>query len=65
MKLSLWIDTCPLPPKVLMLVEDNGVFSIKDIVNQHKIIVTFDNYEAARDWLIEDEFEQIELIAKT
>jgi len=59
--LELWVDPVLFPPKILMLISDQGgschIFSPGA---DYKLVVTHPNYEAAREWLLEDEYERVQ-----
>jgi len=57
---EIWVDTLISPPYILMLVkEQSGKFSIHNPAQNYKIIFASDNYEAAKMWLLEDEYERL------
>ncbi|USR89508.1 hypothetical protein NEA10_11465 [Phormidium yuhuli AB48] len=58
--IELWVDPILFPPKILMLVANkNGSCHIFNPASGYKLIVTHPNYEAAQDWLLEDEYERV------
>jgi hypothetical protein len=57
---EIWVDTLISPPYILMLVKErSGKFCIHNPAQNYKIIFTSDNYEAAKMWLLEDEYERL------
>ncbi len=59
--LELWVDPALFPPKILMLVGgQDGTCSIFNPGSDYKLVVTHSGYEAAREWLLEDEYEQVQ-----
>jgi hypothetical protein len=59
--LELWVDPVLFPPKILMLVGDqDGTCRIFSPGANYKLVVAHSNYEAARDWLLEDEYERVQ-----
>jgi hypothetical protein len=58
---EVWIDPMLIPPYVLLLLADkSGKCSIYDPAKYYKVIFSSDNYETAKLWLLEDEYEPIE-----
>jgi hypothetical protein len=58
--LELWVDPVLFPPKILMLVGDReGTCQIFNPASDYQLIVTHLNYEAAQEWLLEDEYERV------
>lgn len=59
--LELWVDPILFPPKILMLVSDqDGSCLIFSPGAGYKLVVTHSSYEAAREWLLEDEYERVQ-----
>lgn len=59
--LELWVDPVLFPPKILMLVGDqDGSCRIFSPGADYKLVVAHSDYEAAREWLLEDEYERIQ-----
>ncbi|MBL1210378.1 hypothetical protein [Geminocystis sp. GBBB08] len=59
--IEVWIDPMLNPPYVLLLLADcEGNFNIYDPAKNYEIIFSCDNYESAKLWLLEDEYEPIE-----
>ena len=57
---EIWADTLISPPYILMLVkEKSGNFCIHNPAQNYKVIFTSDDYEAAKMWLLEDEYERL------
>jgi hypothetical protein len=57
---EIWADTLISPPYILMLVKENsGKFCIHNQAQNYKVIFFSDNYEAAKMWLLEDEYERL------
>ncbi|MBW4527291.1 MAG: hypothetical protein KME18_19250 [Phormidium tanganyikae FI6-MK23] len=57
--LELWVDPIIFPPKALMLGGDrDGTCRIFDPALEYKLIVVHSTYEAAQEWLLEDEYER-------
>ncbi len=58
--LELWVDPVLFPPKILMLVSDqDGTCRIFNPTSDYKVVVTHSNYQAAQEWLLEDEYERV------
>jgi len=58
--MEVWIDTMLSPPYILLLLcnsEQNC--QIYDPAQGYKVIFSSNNYEAAKLWLLEDEYEPI------
>ncbi|WP_035987177.1 hypothetical protein [Leptolyngbya sp. KIOST-1] len=59
--LELWVDLVLFPPKVLMLIGDrDGTCRIFNPGADYKLIVSHSSYEAAKEWLLEDEYERVQ-----
>ena len=59
--LELWVDPVLFPPRVLMLIGDHdGSCRIFKPDANYQLVVTHSDYAAAKDWLLEDEYERIE-----
>ncbi len=59
--LELWVDPVLFPPKILMLIGDqDGSCRIFNPGLNYKLVITLASYEAARDWLLEDEYERVQ-----
>jgi hypothetical protein len=59
--LEFWVDPVFFPPKVLMLVGDaDGSCSIFNPAADYKLVVAHPDYEAAQDWLLEDEYDRVQ-----
>ncbi len=57
---EIWADTLISPPYILMLVkEKSGKFCIHNPAQNYKVIFTTDNYDDAKMWLLEDEYERL------
>ncbi|MTJ51059.1 hypothetical protein [Dolichospermum sp. UHCC 0259] len=57
---EIWVDTPIFPSYILMIVkEQSGKLSIHNPAQNYKIIFASDNYEAAKMWLLEDEYERL------
>ncbi|WP_293135722.1 hypothetical protein [Microcoleus sp. bin38.metabat.b11b12b14.051] len=57
---EIWADTLISPPYILMLVkEKSGKFCIHNPAQNYKVIFTSDDYESAKMWLLEDEYERL------
>ena len=57
---EIWADTLISPPYILMLVkETSGKFRIHNPAQNYQVIFSSDNYEAAKMWLLEDEYERL------
>jgi hypothetical protein len=57
---EIWTDTLICPPDILMLVkEKSGKFGIHNPAQNYKVIFYSDNHEAAKMWLLEDEYERL------
>ena len=58
--LELWVDPVLFPPKILMVVGDrDGTCRIFNPASDYKLVVAHPNYQAAQDWLLEDEYERV------
>ena len=58
---EVWIDPMLTPPSVLLLLADkSGKCSICDPATHYQVIFSSDNYETAKLWLLEDEYEPME-----
>ena len=58
--LELWVDPVLFPPKILMLVGDrDGSCRIFNPTSGYKLVVAHPSYQAAQEWLLEDEYERI------
>ena len=58
--LELWVDPVLFPPKILMLVGDrDGSCRIFNPASGYQLVVSHSNYQAAQDWLLEDEYERV------
>ena len=65
--LEVWIDPFLSPPRLMMVVgEENGTCQILDPIANYKLVTSYMDYESARDWLLEDEYERVQgkLLAK-
>ena len=59
--IEVWIDPMLTPHYVLLLLADkSGKCSIYDPATHYKVIFSSDNYETAKLWLLEDEYEPME-----
>jgi hypothetical protein len=59
--LEVWIDPMQSPPYMLLLMGDKaGICSIFDPAESYRLIKGCGDYEEARLWLLEDEYEPIE-----
>jgi hypothetical protein len=59
--LELWVDRVLFPPKILMLVGDaDGSCRIYNPADDYKLVVAHPDYEAAQDWLLEDEYDRVQ-----
>ena len=57
---EIWADTLISPPYILMLVkEKSGKFCIHNPAQNYQVIFSSDNYEAAKMWLLEDEYQRL------
>ncbi|MDQ2098669.1 MAG: hypothetical protein QQW96_13600 [Tychonema bourrellyi B0820] len=57
---EIWADTLISPPYILMLVkEKSGKFSIHNPAQNYQVIFSSNNYEDAKMWLLEDEYERL------
>jgi hypothetical protein len=58
--LELWVDPGLFPPKILMLVADqDDSCRIFNPASDYKLVVAHSNYQAAQEWLLEDEYERV------
>lgn len=59
--LELWVDPVLFPPKILMLIGDkDGSCRIFSPGSNYRLVVSHSNYEAAKEWLLEDEYERVQ-----
>jgi hypothetical protein len=59
--LELWVDPILFPPQILMLIGDqDGSCRIFNPGANYQLVVSHSSYEAARDWLLEDEYERVQ-----
>ena len=57
---EIWADTLISPPYILRLIKEFlGNFCIHNHAQNYKFIFSSDNYEAAKMWLLEDEYERL------
>lgn len=57
---ELWVDAIVFPPKILMLVSDqDGTCRIFNPALAYKLMIVHPSYEAAQEWLLEDEYERV------
>ncbi|MCY7332125.1 MAG: hypothetical protein LH649_05585 [Pseudanabaena sp. CAN_BIN31] len=58
--IEMWIDPTHDLPYILMLVGDvDGNYSLYDPTEGYKVVYSARDYEAVKDFLLEDEYEQI------
>ncbi|BAY17405.1 hypothetical protein NIES21_32430 [Anabaenopsis circularis NIES-21] len=58
---EVWIDPMLSPPYILLLLcNSDQNCQIYDPAQNYKVIFSSNNYEAAKLWLLEDEYEPIE-----
>jgi hypothetical protein len=58
--LELWVDPVLFSPTILMLVSDHdGTCRIFNPASDYKLVGTHSDYEAAQEWLLEDEYERV------
>jgi len=58
--LELWVDRLLFPPKILMLLCDqDGSCRIFNPASDYQLVVSHSNYQAAQEWLLEDEYERV------
>jgi hypothetical protein len=56
----MWVDPTHDLPYILMLVGDvDGSYSLYDPTEGYKVVYSTRDYEAVKDFLLEDEYEQI------
>lgn len=59
--LEVWLDPMQFPPYVLLLLGDKGTCCyVFDPAEHYRLVKTFQTYEEAQLWLLEDEYEPIE-----
>jgi hypothetical protein len=56
--LEVWVDTT-LPYVLLLLGDESGHWYIHDPAEQYKVIFASSNYEEAKLWLLEDEYDLV------
>ncbi|WP_051039217.1 hypothetical protein [Nostoc sp. PCC 7524] len=58
---EVWIDSMLSPPYILLLLCDSEEnCQIYDPKQDDKVVFSSNNYEAAKLWLLEDEYEPVE-----
>lgn len=58
---EVWIDAMLTPPYILLLLANNeSIYNIYDPAKNYEIIFSTDNYDTAKTWLLEDEYEPLE-----
>jgi len=58
---EVWLDPMLTPPYLLLLLVDNeGKCQIYDPAKNYQVIFSSNDYETAKLWLLEDEYEPIE-----
>lgn len=58
---ELWIDPTASPPYVLILLADEaGNCAVYDPSQSYQVIFSSSNYQEAKLWLLEDEYERVE-----
>jgi hypothetical protein len=58
---ELWIDPTASPPYVLILLTDAaGNCAVYDPSQSYQVIFSSSNYQEAKLWLLEDEYERVE-----
>jgi hypothetical protein len=58
---ELWIDPTASPPYVLILLADEvGNCAVYDPSQSYQVIFSSTDYQEARLWLLEDEYERVE-----
>ncbi len=58
--LEIWVDPVLFPPKILMLICDqDGSCRIFNPASDYQLVVSHSNYQAAEEWLLEDEYERV------
>jgi hypothetical protein len=58
--IEVWIDPTSDLPYVLMLVGDvDGSYNLYDPTEGYKVVYSAQDYESVKDFLLEDEYEQI------
>jgi hypothetical protein len=56
--LEVWVDTL-LPYVLLLLSDQSGYWYVYDPAEQYKVIFASQDYEEAKLWLLEDEYEPV------
>ena len=57
---EIWVDPLISPPYILILVkEKSGKFCVHNPAQNYKVIFASDDYEVAKMWLLEDEYERL------
>jgi hypothetical protein len=55
-----WIDpTSEIPYVLLLIAEETGGFKVYDPKENYAVIFSSDSYEDAKNFLMEDEYEQV------
>lgn len=58
---EVWIDPMLTPPYILLLLADEqGKCQVYDPAKNYQVIFSSNDYETAKLWLLEDEYEPIE-----
>ena len=58
---ELWVDPTASPPYVLILLGDgSGNSCVYDPAQNYQIVFSSSNYQEAKLWLLEDEYERVE-----
>lgn len=58
---EVWIDPMLNPPYLLLLLADSqGKFNVYDPAKNYQIIFSSNDYQTAKLWLLEDEYEPIQ-----
>ena len=59
--LEVWVDPMQSPPYLLLLLGNEfGHCNILDPSDQYKLVKSYDTYDQAQLWLLEDEYEPLE-----
>ncbi len=56
---EVWADKALVPPYILLVIENEDCFLVLDPVESQKIVFKANEYEIVKNWLLEDEYEQI------
>lgn len=56
---EVWADKDLTPPYILLVIENEDRFQVLDPTEGNKIAFEAEDYEIVKNWLLEDEYDQI------